>query len=41
MNFKAMLPLTVFAFFGSLSATFAGPRAEHARYEAKRQAEKE
>ena len=41
MKLKAILPLTVLAFFGSMAATFAGPRAEHARYEAKRQAEKE
>ena len=41
MNLKVTLPLTIFAIFGTISATFAGPRVEHARHEAKRQAQKE
>ncbi len=33
--------LTAIALLGTLPATFAGPRAEHARHEAKRQAQRE
>lgn len=41
MKLLTKLSLSAIALLGTLPATFAGPRAEHARYEAKLQAEKE
>ena len=41
MKLLTKLALTAIALLGTLPATFAGPRAEHARHEAKRQAQRE
>ena len=41
MKLLTKLSLTAIALLGSLPATFAGPRAERARHEAKRQAQRE
>ena len=41
MKLLTKLSLTAIALLGTLPTTFAGPRAEHARHEAKRQAQKE
>ena len=41
MKLLTKLSLTAIALLGSLPATFAGPRAERARHETKRQAQRE
>ena len=41
MKLLTKLAFTAIALLGTLPTTFAGPRAEHARHEAKRQAQKE
>lgn len=41
MKLLTKFSLTTIALLDTLPATFAGPRAKHARYEAKRQAEKD
>ena len=40
MKLLTKLALTAIALLGTLPTTFAGPRAEHARHEAKRQAQR-